>query len=324
MGANLSVDGVYAFSPSVFQAEDEWQEVALYGRTGTEQTSVIVYARLGGYGGESTGHALFQDLSFTRISQVPDGEMVHNFFIPQPFLEDNAPEGNESNSNLPSYSPHSGNPERNEYNKNAANLLTETASSLILSVSLLFVLFFLGVKDRLSSLPALNEKQPSLHWLWLAGVLVLAFVLRVYAAQKVPGYDVDIGCFTHWANTMATWGPAQFYNKAGFCDYPPGYMYILWIVGLIGQAAGGITELMLTELKDVMAEKGMELSWDDAAADYLTDKSFSETYGARNLRRLIQREVEDAIAAEIIDKLRGAVHRVGLTAKDGKIEVLAV
>ena len=86
----------------------------------------------------------------------------------------------------------------------------------------------------------------------------------------------------------------------------------------------GIAELMLTELKDVMAEKGMELSWDDAAADYLTDKSFSETYGARNLRRLIQREVEDAIAAEIIDKLRGAVHRVGLTAKDGKIEVLAI
>jgi len=86
----------------------------------------------------------------------------------------------------------------------------------------------------------------------------------------------------------------------------------------------GIAELMLTELKDVMAEKGMELSWDDAAVDYLTDKSFSETYGARNLRRLIQREVEDAIAAEIIDKLRGAVHRVGLTAKDGKIEVLAI
>ncbi|MBR6753733.1 MAG: glycosyltransferase family 39 protein [Clostridia bacterium] len=245
LGANLSVDGVYAFSPSVFQAEDEWQEVALYGRTGTEQTSVIVYARLGGYGGESTGHALFQDLSFTRISQVPDGEMVHNFFIPQPFLEDNAPEGNESNSNLPSYSPHSGNPERNEYNKNAANLLTETASSLILSVSLLFVLFFLGVKDRLSPLPALNEKQPSLHWLWLAGVLVLVFVLRVYAAQKVPGYDVDIGCFTHWANTMATWGPAQFYNKAGFCDYPPGYMNVLWLVGLVGQFTGGVTELMV-------------------------------------------------------------------------------
>ena len=86
----------------------------------------------------------------------------------------------------------------------------------------------------------------------------------------------------------------------------------------------GIAELMLTELKDVMAEKGMELSWDDAAVDYLTDKSFSETYGARNLRRLIQREVEDAIASEIIDKLRGVVRRVGLTAKDGKIEVLAI
>ena len=245
LGANLSVDGVYAFSPSVFQAEDEWQEVSLYGRTGENQESIIVYARLGGYSGESTGQAWFKDLSLTRISQVPDGETVYNFFIPQSFVQDDEPAANKNTNNLPGYSPNASNPERNEYNKNAANLLTETASSLILSVSLLFVLFFLCVKDRFTQLPALTEKHNNLHWLWLAVTLIIAFAVRVYAALKVPGYDVDIGCFTHWANTMAEYGPAQFYNMAGFCDYPPGYMNVLWLVGLIGKFTGGVTELMV-------------------------------------------------------------------------------
>ena len=86
----------------------------------------------------------------------------------------------------------------------------------------------------------------------------------------------------------------------------------------------GIAVLMLTELRDVMAEKNMALTWDDAAVDYLTEKSYSVTYGARNLRRLLQKEVEDAIAGEIIDKRRGAVSHIGLTAKDGKIEILAI
>ena len=85
-----------------------------------------------------------------------------------------------------------------------------------------------------------------------------------------------------------------------------------------------IAVLMLTELKDVMAEKNMSLTWDDAALDYLTDKSYSVTYGARNLRRLIQKEVEDAIASEIIDKRHGLVSQVALTAVDGKLQILAL
>ena len=85
-----------------------------------------------------------------------------------------------------------------------------------------------------------------------------------------------------------------------------------------------IAVLMLSELRDVMAEKNMTLRWDDAAIDYLTDKSYSELYGARNLRRLIQKEVEDAIASEIIDKRRAAVGQVGLGVKDGKLEILAI
>jgi len=82
--------------------------------------------------------------------------------------------------------------------------------------------------------------------------------------------------------------------------------------------------LMLADLRTAMAERGMALRWDDSLIDYLTEKGYSITYGARNLQRLIQKEVEDAIATEIIDSRQGAVSQVGLTVKDGRVQVLAV
>jgi len=85
-----------------------------------------------------------------------------------------------------------------------------------------------------------------------------------------------------------------------------------------------IARLMLEELRDAMAEKPIELRYDDALLDYLTEKSYSHTYGARNLRRLIQKEIEDKIAAEMIANFARPVTKVGLTAKDGVVQILAV
>lgn len=85
-----------------------------------------------------------------------------------------------------------------------------------------------------------------------------------------------------------------------------------------------IAKLMLGELRDVMLEKGIALSYDDAVLDYLSKKSYSLTYGARNLRRLIQKEVEDEIATEIIDKCKGRVSKISLSVKDEKIVIDAV
>ena len=62
-----------------------------------------------------------------------------------------------------------------------------------------------------------------------------------------------------------------------------------------------IARLMMTELKDSMVERGYVLEFDEAALKYLAAKSYSVTYGARNLRRLIQKEVEDAITRILID-----------------------
>ena len=80
LGANLSVDGVYTFSDLVYDAADEWQEVSLYGITGEDQTTLKIFARLGGYSGESVGEAWFDDVSIRRVDAVPEGYLCQNLF----------------------------------------------------------------------------------------------------------------------------------------------------------------------------------------------------------------------------------------------------
>ena len=84
-----------------------------------------------------------------------------------------------------------------------------------------------------------------------------------------------------------------------------------------------IASLMLGEVRDVLRDKDIALEYGGDVVDYLAEKSFSQTYGARNLRRLIQKEIEDAVASEIVDKYRGNVSEISLTAADGKIQISA-
>jgi ATP-dependent Clp protease ATP-binding subunit ClpB len=80
-----------------------------------------------------------------------------------------------------------------------------------------------------------------------------------------------------------------------------------------------IAALMLGELRDVMREKGVELSWDESLIDYLVKEAYSVTYGARNLRRTIQKKVEDEIARFIIENRGREIKEIRLSAKDGKV-----
>ena len=84
---------------------------------------------------------------------------------------------------------------------------------------------------------------------------------------------------------------------------------------------GDICRLMLDDLKGVLAEKDINFVYDDAAVEYLVAKGYSEKYGARNLRRLIQTDVEDAVATDIIESYNSAVTQVSVSATDGKLTV---
>ena len=63
----------------------------------------------------------------------------------------------------------------------------------------------------------------------------------------------------------------------------------------------GIAHIMLDELQKSLEDKGLHFTWDEDVEDYLVKKSYSATYGARNLRRTIQKDLEDPIAEKLID-----------------------
>ena len=85
-----------------------------------------------------------------------------------------------------------------------------------------------------------------------------------------------------------------------------------------------IARLMLDELTASLREKGLTFSYDDALVRYLVGKSYSAAYGARNLRRTIQKEVEDALALEIIGSYDHPVTQLSATEEDGKVVIRAL
>ncbi len=82
-----------------------------------------------------------------------------------------------------------------------------------------------------------------------------------------------------------------------------------------------IARLMMTELKESMSDRGYTLAFDDALLRYLAHKSYSVAYGARNLRRLIQTEVEDAITTILIDGYDQHITFLSVTAEEEKVKI---
>jgi len=84
---------------------------------------------------------------------------------------------------------------------------------------------------------------------------------------------------------------------------------------------GAIARIMLDELQNSLKDKGFTFNYDDAIVDYLVKKSYSAAYGARNLRRTIQKEVEDELASRIIDSYDNPITQIKATAENEKVEL---
>ena len=87
------------------------------------------------------------------------------------------------------------------------------------------------------------------------------------------------------------------------------------------QNFAGIARIMLSELQKSLEDKGLHFTWDEAVEEYLVKKSYSATYGARNLRRTIQKDLEDTMAAQIIDSYEHPVTQIHASMEDGKLVV---
>lgn len=247
-GATISIGGVFVYSESKYDTAGRWDYVEFYGKTGPKQYELEVFCRVGGYGALGTGHGMFDDIEVVKVDKSPFGTTVHDFFT-----EDTGKTSVKAKSDDPEA------PER----------FTE-AWLLFTCVYILAEVGFLRKRWRV---PA-----PDSRWfrrrLWL--MLALALIARVVVAFGVPGYNTDINCFTAWSERMFANGPLNFYAPDYFCDYPPGYMLLLWPVGLIRylfklRTDGAVYHVILKLLPMLADVTGAWLIW------YIGRKRMSET-----------------------------------------------
>ena len=85
----------------------------------------------------------------------------------------------------------------------------------------------------------------------------------------------------------------------------------------------GIADIMLGELKGSLEERGLNVQWDDGLRQLLVKKAYSVTYGARNLRRTIQKELEDPISEKIIDSFENPITSISITVEQDEVKVTA-
>ncbi len=85
-----------------------------------------------------------------------------------------------------------------------------------------------------------------------------------------------------------------------------------------------ISGILLGDLRDSLSARGIRLTWDEKLTDYLVDKGYSLKFGARNLRRLTEKEIENALAMEVI--AAGETHLTGahLSAENGELKVQTI
>lgn len=242
-GANISVKDIYGTSPDVHDTQGEWVPLEFYGRTGAEQDSLTLMLRVGGYGSENIGKAWFDAVEAEAVEDgtVPDDAV---------YLD------------LEAHDPSRGVADNSEYGDD--ELLNQPSPPgirsifLLIGVGAVFLLLalFLGVGKAPASPLATPNGGGRAPVLW--GVLGAALVLRLVLSAVSPGYETDVNCFNSWSLRMAQVGPAGFYAQGYFCDYPPGYLLVLWLNGglfnLLGITYGSVGSRLILRALPVLCD----------------------------------------------------------------------
>lgn len=217
-GANLGIEDIYSYSDCLFDTDGQWQYLEWYGETGEDQHELTFGVRVGGYGAESTGKAYFDDVVLEKVDSLPTGVFASIWYDTQSYVS---------------------------YDTQTTQQTGQKSTALFVALGLIFGFAYLLARPLLERGGA--NRRAACAFVCLMAV---ALVVRIVLAVQVPGYSVDINCFTAWSLRMAERGPAGFYAEDYFCDYPPGYMLLLWPVGLLLSAVkgAGVTLLVVKSL----------------------------------------------------------------------------
>ncbi len=221
-GANLSVEGVYAFSEKIYDTDGDWKYIEYYGETGPGQNSITVFARIGGYSGESKGTASFDNLCLKQVEGLPAGVIPDLWYTETEFYDEEDTE--DLHRTVSAFWP------------------ALLAIGIFYTAAVFMLLYSFRDGKRITRIPAFTAKSSA-----VLPILFLALCARLLLSYFVKGYSVDVSCFTSWGHTMSIFGPAQFYHNSGFCDYPPLYTYVLgfnsWLCGIL-RANEGMTRVV--------------------------------------------------------------------------------
>lgn len=83
----------------------------------------------------------------------------------------------------------------------------------------------------------------------------------------------------------------------------------------------GIARIMLNEVGMVLAERNISFTWDESLVEMLVKEAYSITYGARELRRIIQKKIEDPLAEEMVKPRDGSIRSIKVSAVNGELSV---
>ena len=118
----------------------------------------------------------------------------------------------------------------------------------------------------------MKSEKNSNSYIWV--LLILGLVVRIIAAASYRGHETDMNCFSGWSDMIFNNGLSQFYLSEGFHDYPPGYVYVMYVLGAIKSIFGldGASWWVVLKLPSIIA---------DLAMGYLAYKITTKTYSQK-------------------------------------------
>ena len=133
-------------------------------------------------------------------------------------------------------------------------------------------------------------------------------------SSSIMGFsaDANTGAQTNTEKALAEFLRPEFINRVD---------EVITFRHLDEQDFVKIADIMLGQLADVLAERGFKLDWTQPAAALIASESYSQKYGARNMRRYIQKHVEDALAEVIVSDYQNQYTAATISVLEGKIKV---
>ncbi len=204
-GANISVLGILETSEDVYDTRGQWSQIHFYGKTGWDQREIVFTLRLGGYGSLNKGRAYFDDCTVERLNATPEGAKIAAL---------NTPERSSKGMDWGL-----------QKHKHIIGLFIAS----VLFGGLVFIWSSYYLRDNCAGPSNFNKyfnKQGLVPILFIIG-----FLSKIILAYNSSGFPVDLMTYKAWADLLAKKGFADFYFSGHFVDYPPLYMYVLFLIG---------------------------------------------------------------------------------------------